>query len=151
MSKLQHDVSVRAVKAVNPVLITLPFAGAWFAYYASRLAKSCADGFRLADNAFETTEDDLQYRVLFLGALDSGIRGDHSTLIAKAALDGVTAVIFASSLGIGVLLSAVPVFVRRPLLCMFPNQKSVTGKIFYRTNHIGIDLNEKTVYSIVII
>lgn len=38
MSKLQHDVSVRAVKAVNPVLLTLPFAGAWFAYYASRLA-----------------------------------------------------------------------------------------------------------------
>lgn len=37
-----------------------------------------------------------------VGALDSGIRGDHSTLIAKAALDGVTAVIFASSLGIGV-------------------------------------------------
>ena len=44
-----------------------------------------------------------------VGALDSGIRGDHSTLIAKAALDGVTAVIFASSLGIGVMLSAVPV------------------------------------------
>ena len=38
MSKLQHDVSVRAVKAVNPVLLTLPFAAAWFAYYASRLA-----------------------------------------------------------------------------------------------------------------
>ena len=38
MSKLQHDVSVRAVKAVNPVLLTLPFAAAWFAYYANRLA-----------------------------------------------------------------------------------------------------------------
>ncbi|MCI5957662.1 MAG: DUF554 domain-containing protein [Clostridiales bacterium] len=46
-----------------------------------------------------------------VGALDSGIRGDHSTLIAKAALDGVTAVIFSSSLGIGVMLSAVPVVV----------------------------------------
>lgn len=46
-----------------------------------------------------------------VGALDSGIRGDHSTLIAKAALDGVTAVIFASSLGIGVMLSAVPVLI----------------------------------------
>lgn len=46
-----------------------------------------------------------------VGALDSGIRGDHSTLIAKAALDGVTAVIFSSSLGIGVMLSAVPVLV----------------------------------------
>ena len=44
-----------------------------------------------------------------VGALDSGIRGDHTTLIAKAALDGVTAVIFASSLGVGVILSAVPV------------------------------------------
>lgn len=46
-----------------------------------------------------------------VGALDSGIRGDHSTLIAKAALDGVTAVIFSSSLGIGVMLSTVPVLV----------------------------------------
>ena len=32
-------------------------------------------------------------------------------MIAKAALDGVTAVIFTSSLGIGVMLSAVPVLV----------------------------------------
>jgi len=46
-----------------------------------------------------------------VGALDSGIRGDHSTLIAKAALDGITAIVFTSSLGIGVMLSAVPVFV----------------------------------------
>lgn len=46
-----------------------------------------------------------------VGALDSGIRGDHSTLIAKAMLDGVTAIVFTSSLGIGVMLSAVPVFI----------------------------------------
>lgn len=38
MSKLKHDVTVRVAKAVNPVLLTLPFAAAWFAYYASRLA-----------------------------------------------------------------------------------------------------------------
>ena len=37
-----------------------------------------------------------------VGALDSGIRGDHTTLIAKAALDGITAIIFTSALGIGV-------------------------------------------------
>ena len=46
-----------------------------------------------------------------VGSLDSGIRGDHSTLIAKAALDGVASVVFASSLGIGVMLSAVPVLI----------------------------------------
>ena len=49
--------------------------------------------------------------MVWVGALDSGIRGDHSTLIAKAALDGITAIVFTSSLGIGVMLSAVPVFV----------------------------------------
>ena len=41
-----------------------------------------------------------------VGALDSGIRGDHSTLIAKAALDGVGAVFFAAAMGPGVLLFA---------------------------------------------
>lgn len=46
-----------------------------------------------------------------VGALDSGIRGDHSTLIAKAALDGITAIVFTGSLGIGVMLSAVPVLI----------------------------------------
>ena len=56
-----------------------------------------------------------------VGALDSGIRGDHSTLIAKAALDGVTAVIFASSLGIGVMLSAVPVFVYQGAIALLGN------------------------------
>ena len=46
-----------------------------------------------------------------VGALDSGIRGDHTTLIAKSALDGVASIVFASSLGVGVMLSAVPVLV----------------------------------------
>lgn len=46
-----------------------------------------------------------------VGALDSGIRGDHSTLIAKSVMDGVAAIVFASSLGIGVMLSVVPVLI----------------------------------------
>lgn len=46
-----------------------------------------------------------------VGAIDSGIRGDHTTLIAKGIIDGVTAIIFTSTMGIGVGLSAVAVFV----------------------------------------
>ena len=46
-----------------------------------------------------------------VGAMDSGLRGDHSTLIAKSILDGVFAIFFTSSLGIGVGLSAVAVLV----------------------------------------
>lgn len=56
-----------------------------------------------------------------VGSLDSGIRGDHSTLIAKAALDGITAIIFSSSLGIGVMLSAVPVLVYQGAIALLGN------------------------------
>ncbi len=44
-----------------------------------------------------------------VGSMDSGLRGDHSTLIAKSVLDGVTAIFFTTSLGIGVGLSAIAV------------------------------------------
>ncbi len=44
-----------------------------------------------------------------VGSMDSGLRGDHATLFAKSVLDGVTAMILASALGVGVMLSAVPV------------------------------------------
>ena len=46
-----------------------------------------------------------------MGSLDSGLRGDHATLIAKSILDGVSAIVFASTLGPGVALSAAAVFI----------------------------------------
>lgn len=46
-----------------------------------------------------------------VGSLESGIQGDHSTLIAKSMLDGITSMILASTLGIGVMLSAVPILI----------------------------------------
>jgi len=53
-----------------------------------------------------------------VGAIDSGIRGDHSTLIAKGILDGVSAVVFTSTLGIGVALSAVAVLVYQGVIAL---------------------------------
>ncbi len=46
-----------------------------------------------------------------IGALDSGLRHDHDVLFTKGIIDGFTAIILASTLGIGVLLSAFPVFI----------------------------------------
>ena len=43
-----------------------------------------------------------------VGSLEAGLSGKADTLVAKAALDGVSAVIFASSFGIGVIFSAIP-------------------------------------------
>lgn len=46
-----------------------------------------------------------------VGSLDNGIRGDNSTLVAKGIIDCITGMVLASTLGIGVMFSAVPVFV----------------------------------------
>lgn len=46
-----------------------------------------------------------------VGALESGLQGNHEILYAKSMLDGVASIIFASSLGIGVLLSSVSVLI----------------------------------------
>ena len=43
-----------------------------------------------------------------VGSLEAGLTGKAVTLIAKAVLDGVSALIFASTLGIGVAFSAIP-------------------------------------------
>lgn len=45
-----------------------------------------------------------------LGALAGGLKGEHELLFTKAMLDGFTAIIFTSTLGVGVLFSAVSVF-----------------------------------------
>lgn len=44
-----------------------------------------------------------------VGSIDSGIRGDNSVLYSKSLIDCVTAVVFASTMGIGVAFSAFPV------------------------------------------
>ena len=51
-----------------------------------------------------------------VGALESGLTSNHQTLFAKSILDGVTSIIFASSMGIGVMFSSIPVFLYQGLI-----------------------------------
>lgn len=46
-----------------------------------------------------------------MGSLQSGLLNDHQTLYTKAVMDGVISIVFASTMGIGVAASAIPVFV----------------------------------------
>jgi uncharacterized membrane protein YqgA involved in biofilm formation len=57
-----------------------------------------------------------------IGALDSGIRGDHAVLYTKGIIDGFTALILTTTLGIGVLFSAVPVLVYEGSIAAFATQ-----------------------------
>ena len=53
-----------------------------------------------------------------VGALENGLTGNFDTLKAKSVLDGISSIIFASSLGVGVGLSAVPVLLYQGLISL---------------------------------
>lgn len=57
-----------------------------------------------------------------IGALDSGIRGNHDVLYTKTIIDTFIAIILTSTIGIGVLFSAVPVILYEGLIAVFATQ-----------------------------
>ena len=84
----------------------------------NRLAKKAEDRFRKDGKNGPLAEGFVSATLLFCvgsmtvtGSIQSGLTGDHSILITKATLDLVSSMMLASSLGFGVLLSAVSVLV----------------------------------------
>lgn len=59
------------------------------------------------------------------GALDSGIRGDHSTIFAKSLIDFVSCMIMASTLGIGVAFAGVACFLYQGSIALAGNAIAV--------------------------
>lgn len=57
-----------------------------------------------------------------LGALDSGLRNNHDILVTKGIIDGFTAFILTTTLGLGVLFSAVPVLLYEGSIALFATQ-----------------------------
>lgn len=57
-----------------------------------------------------------------LGALNSGLQNDHELLFSKGIIDGFTSIILAATLGIGVLLSAIPVALYQGAIALFATQ-----------------------------
>lgn len=73
-------------------------------------SKSFARGFVTASLVFCVGS------MAIVGSLESGLTGNHQTLFAKSVLDGVTSVIFASAMGLGVMFSAAAVFLYQGLI-----------------------------------
>jgi len=69
-----------------------------------------------------------------VGSLNSGLTGDHQMLFTKATLDFVSSLIFASSMGFGVLLAAGAVFViQGSIACL----ASLVAPLLQHGNTIG--------------
>lgn len=84
----------------------------------NRLAGWVETKFKKSDSGVSIAEGMVSATLLFCvgsmtvtGSIQAGLTGDHSVLIAKAMLDLVSSMMLASSLGVGVLLSSVAVFV----------------------------------------
>lgn len=56
-----------------------------------------------------------------VGAIQDGLTGNAEVLYAKAMLDGISSVIFSSTLGLGVLFSAVTVLIYQGLITVLAN------------------------------
>ncbi len=78
-----------------------------------------------------------------LGAMDSGLRGNHDILYTKSLLDGFSAIIFTSTLGIGVVFSIVPVFFYQGAIALLSTQiyhvvsQSVLDSILVEVTGVG--------------
>ncbi|MFD1734956.1 DUF554 domain-containing protein [Bacillus salitolerans] len=57
-----------------------------------------------------------------IGSLDSGLRGDHKVLYTKSLIDGFTSLILTTTLGVGVILSAIPVILYQGSIALFATQ-----------------------------
>jgi uncharacterized membrane protein YqgA involved in biofilm formation len=57
-----------------------------------------------------------------IGSLDSGLRQDHSVLFTKSLIDGFTSIILTTTLGIGVMFSAIPVMLYQGSIALFATQ-----------------------------
>jgi hypothetical protein len=79
--------------------------GRWLESRLSSEEGSIANGFVTASLVFCVGS------MAIVGSLESGLSGNQQTLYAKSALDGIAAIIFSSTLGFGVSLSAFAVLV----------------------------------------
>lgn len=83
-------------------------------YFQSKIKKSkdVAQGFVTASLLFCVGA------MSIMGALQSGLQGQHDILFAKAFLDGTISIIFSSAMGVGVLLSSLSVFVYQGIIIL---------------------------------
>ena len=74
-----------------------------------------------------------------IGSIDSGIYGNYTILFTKSVLDGVYAIIFASTMGYGVIFSALSVFVYQGAITLLAGfvEPYLTGDIMREISVVG--------------
>ncbi|HPS56766.1 MAG TPA: DUF554 domain-containing protein [Spirochaetota bacterium] len=108
-------------------------AGQWIQTRIGRAGGNFSEGFVSAS---------LLYCVgamAIVGSLEDGLTGSTSTLFAKAVLDGVSAIIFGAAMGIGVVFSALPVFLYQGFITLLAGviKPWLTDTVILQTSLVG--------------
>ncbi len=90
--------------------------GSWIESKVGSGQGSVAEGFVTATLIFVVGA------MAIIGALDSGIRGNHDVLYTKAVMDGFISLLLSTTLGIGVIFSAIAVVLYQGLIAVFAAQ-----------------------------
>ncbi|WLD93383.1 DUF554 domain-containing protein [Alkalihalobacillus sp. AL-G] len=93
--------------------------GAWIEVKAGASEGSVAKAFVTATLVFVIGA------LSVVGALDSGLRHDHQILYTKSLIDGFIAMIFATTLGFGVIFSAIPVILYQGTIALLATQVQI--------------------------
>lgn len=72
--------------------------------------KKFAEG-RFADGVISASVMFTVGAMAVMGSLDAGLRGNYSVLFTKTVIDGVAAAAMSAAMGVGVVLSLIPVFI----------------------------------------
>ena len=101
--------------------------------FSSDKNSSFAEGFVTATLLFSVGA------MAIVGSIESGLRGDQSIIFTKSILDGVSSLIFASSLGVGVLFSAFVVLIYQGTLEIFAGylQNVLTSYLITQISAVG--------------
>lgn len=109
-----------------------------FGQYIENKMKKYSDG-KIAEAFVTTTLLFCVGAMSVVGSLESGMLGKYDTLLAKSALDGVASIVFSSTLGIGVLISAISVFIYQGIitLCAGALAKILTMTVITYMSAVG--------------
>ncbi len=83
-----------------------------------RFGKKESSGGRLAQGFVSASLLFCVGTMAIVGSLQSGLQGNHEMLYLKSVLDAISSVVFGATLGVGVMLSAVSVFVYQGAITM---------------------------------
>lgn len=122
-----------ALKTENPLIMILSIAGGGvlgealriddgLQYLGKWLNQRCGSRYGNIGQGFITAS--LVYCIgamAIVGAIQEGMTGEASTLYAKSLLDGITSVVFTSTMGIGVALSSITVLLYQGGLTILAN------------------------------